>query len=90
LTHCGQLIRRQISNFDAARCQNSRLKCTALPQTFFYLRKTTSKGRAGEEERGEEEGVFLSYAVCSKIQCLDGPFAFGSYFRVRSSYKKPA
>ena len=26
--------------------------------------------------------------VFSKIRCLDTPFAFGSYFRVRSSYKK--
>jgi len=28
LTHCGQLILRKISKFDAARCQILRLKCT--------------------------------------------------------------
>jgi len=26
--HCGQLIRRKISKFDATRCQILRLKCT--------------------------------------------------------------
>jgi len=28
LTHCGQLILRKISTFDATRCQILRLKCT--------------------------------------------------------------
>ena len=28
LTHCGQLILRKISKFDATRCQTLRLKCT--------------------------------------------------------------
>jgi len=28
LTHCGQLILRKISKFDATRCQILRLKCT--------------------------------------------------------------
>jgi len=28
LTHCGQLIVRKISKFDATRCQILRLKCT--------------------------------------------------------------
>ena len=28
LTHCGRLILRKISNFDATRCQILRLKCT--------------------------------------------------------------
>jgi len=49
LTHCGQLVLRKISKFDATRCQILRLKCTkfdfhwgsalqtpitALPQTL--------------------------------------------------------
>jgi len=36
--------------------------------------------------------VFFSFTqwrfVLSEIRCLDRSFAFGSYFRVRSSYKK--
>jgi len=42
LTHCGQLILRKISKFDAIRCQLLRLKCIKLdfrwgapPQTLL-------------------------------------------------------
>jgi len=43
-THCGQLIlRKKISNFDATRCQISRLKCTE-----FDFRRSTDPDTLGE------------------------------------------
>jgi len=59
LTHCGQLILRNISIFDATKCQIIRLKCTkfdfrwgSAPYFPLYLRGPTSKGRAKERGRG--------------------------------------
>jgi len=43
LTHCGQLILRKISKFDATRCQISRLKCTK-----FDFRCGSAPDPAGE------------------------------------------
>jgi len=43
LTHCGQLILRKISKFDAIKCQILRLKCTK-----FYFRR----GSAPDPTRG--------------------------------------
>jgi len=36
LTHCGQLILRNISKFDATRCQIMRLKCTNAFKTEMH------------------------------------------------------
>ena len=43
LTHCGQLVLRKISKFDATRCQILRLKCTE-----FDFRWRSAPDPAGE------------------------------------------
>jgi len=65
LTHCGQLILRNISIFDATKCQIIRLKCTkfdfrwgSAPYFPLYLRGLLLRGgRRKEEEGGEEKGT---------------------------------
>ena len=41
LTHCGQLIPREISKLDAARCHILRLKCTELDICWGYSTNPT-------------------------------------------------
>ena len=40
LTHCGQLILRKISTFDAIRCQILRLKCTIFDSRWGFVPDT--------------------------------------------------
>jgi len=54
LTHCGHLILRKISKFDATRCQLSRPKYTKFyfrwgssPDPSLYLKGPNSKGKTG-------------------------------------------
>jgi len=71
LTHCGQLIARKISKFDATRYQILRLKCTKFDFGWGYSpdpageaysanRNPVFKGayfyRDGRGKRGEEKG----------------------------------
>jgi len=58
LTHCGHLILRRISKFDATRCQLSRPKYTkfyfrwgSAPDPSLYLKGPNSKGERGKRER---------------------------------------
>jgi len=69
--HCGQLLFRKISKFDATSCQILRLKCTkfapyptgaaysAPPNLLAVFKGPVSKGRygvEGGEEKDEDKG----------------------------------